>query len=338
MIVPGLDGETANLERRLLIGGALASGLSHLVGPAQAQPRGKSEAFDWTNAEDNLRAFVKLTGDLAPRKVFAGWYSGHVFGLFEGKKPDPLFRMEGFGIGWMERQPDGSYHHAWKEIGLYSDLATGTPLQRWYNPYLEEWVEPLFVQNRRVNLTLAASYDQMFKIPPEAKAELRFGNYPAAGRPGNPMLLQWMEAGDMTSVWNDLMGEVQNRMQPKDWPRESTGERMPVAEFFGHNAKTADLFDPALTSAPSSGAWVRIAPWLPWMLMGRHPGGLFYKASTRKCTSLNEVPSPLLAYAEKNFPEFLEPPTEWKLPNEGSWEVYQRTRKPAPPKAEKANP
>lgn len=315
--------------------GALASSLGMpLVGAASVASMGPNVALadgslDFESPEDNLKAMIKMSSSLQDREVTYGYYSGHVFGVVGDDYPKALFRVEGFGLGWTERQDDGSYKQAWKEIGLYRDLVTGKVLDRWHNPYLDEVVEPLHIQNERVNSVLATSFAKMFKIPPDSGIDVEFPHYTQPTDNTLPYLLPWQIVGDMASVWMDFRGTLPNPLDPNVWVRESTGERIRIAEFFQYTSKLADLKNEDMPNVPHTGSWVRIAAWLPWMLMGRHDGHLFYRASTKKLSGLHELPADTLSYVEKNLLTFLEPPTEWKLPNESSWEVYKKTREPA---------
>jgi hypothetical protein len=66
------------------------------------------------------------------------------------------------------------------------------------------------------------------------------------------------------------------------------------------------------------------------MLMGRHPGDLFYRCTTTKLAKFDDLPKDILAYTEKNYPDYLDYKTPWKMPNESSWEVYMKEREPQP--------
>jgi hypothetical protein len=69
------------------------------------------------------------------------------------------------------------------------------------------------------------------------------------------------------------------------------------------------------------------------MLMGRTPGQLVYRAFTKKVKRVEDLPTRLRTYAERNYAEFLKPPTEedYKRPPESSWEVFKEKRKPRRP-------
>ena len=65
--------------------------------------------------------------------------------------------------------------------------------------------------------------------------------------------------------------------------------------------------------------------------MGGQQGLLFYRSVTQKLPGEKELPPYLRTYTEKNFPQYLVPPTDFNVPMESSWDVFLRERKPAPP-------
>jgi hypothetical protein len=162
---------------------------------------------------------------------------------------------------------------------------------------------------------------------------MEFPNYTRADDPTRPFVLPWTVVGDQVAVWNDFRGRVKNVLDPKVYVRESTGEYIRVSEFFLNMGSMTLLMDEGISSVPSTGAWNRLAPWLPWMFMGRSPGHLFYRATTQKLAKFEQLPKHILDYAEKKFPQYLTYDTPWRMPNESSWDVYKKLKRPAPAKA-----
>jgi hypothetical protein len=261
-------------------------------------------------------------------KDVVGAFSGHVFGVVDDQILKPLFGFEGFGIGRYEPQPDGSWRNIWREVGYYKDIDTGRIIDRWKNPYSDEWVDVLHVQNDPVNLVVT---NQVPQFPPKPGLEFRFGNY---GR-DKAFVLPWMvdRAGDWASCMYDVHGRRPNPLPPAQWPRESSGEFLRVSETFQMGGPLSQLENPEVTSVRQVGGWQRVADWLPWMLMDQRRGHLFYRCVTRKYGRVEELPRHVLDYTEKNFPQFLKAPDGWVAKNVSSFDVYKAQRKPAPPRA-----
>ena len=83
-------------------------------------------------------------------------------------------------------------------------------------------------------------------------------------------------------------------LQPDKWPRESPGKMSQVSEYFRYVIKREDLENPRKTHVPSIGTWVRVTPWLPWMLMDEAPGHMLYVGTMLSRTSLDGVPADVL--------------------------------------------
>lgn len=310
------------------LGGILGGGAAMVsagLGPAAAaQARG--DIFDFSRAEHNLEAYIKIIGDLVGKPVI-GMFNGHVFAVRDDRKLEAMFGFQGFGTGRYERQNDGTFHQMWHEIGVYRDLVSGRILQEWKNPLSGETVEVLDVQNDPVNMVLSTTLPDFPSIP---DLDFAFGNY---GH-DKEFILPWFlnRSGNTASVSYDVHGVLPNRLDPKIWPRESTGRLARVSEMFQYTVPLNELMDPERSQVSYTGGWQRVAGWLPWMLMDGAPGHLMYRAVTFKLASLDELPADLRKYAEDNYPQFLTAPTQWTNETISSFDVYKKLRKPQPPR------
>ena len=301
-----------------LLGAGALTALSPAVRAAGRQ------TFDFNDPADNLQAFVKLTSSLADEPI-VGWYSGMVFGNVPGEILKPLLRLEGFGVGETVRQENGSYRSSWKEVGYYKDVQSGAILENWTNPYNGEVCRVMHIHNEAVNTVLSTRFPELPPLSETKDFTMEFPNYT---RNGTEFVLPWQIMGSHITLWNDFRGKIKNVLDPNVWKRESTGEYIRITEMFQFVGDYQQLTDPARDRIDYTGAWNRLAPWLPWMLMGRHPGELFYRCTTTKLSRFEQLPPDLLAYTEKTYPAYLDYKTPWKMPNESSWEVYMKEREP----------
>jgi hypothetical protein len=83
---------------------------------------------------------------------------------------------------------------------------------------------------------------------------------------------------------------------------------------------------------PHNGSWVRVQPWLPWMLMGAAPGHVMYDGIFRPSRTLDYFPPGVVERIRERYPSYLTAPTEWYGPNYSSLEHYALEQKPAPVK------
>jgi hypothetical protein len=320
------------LSRRvLLIGAGAATGF----GMAGLTPSLASGATPATlpgadDPEQCLKNYIKMTSDLSGKPIF-GWQQGLLYGSMPGQMIKPLLGMVGFGCGSIEAQKDGTYHSLWKEVLYYTDLKTGEVIDSWVNPYNNATCEVLHVHNASVNMVLKAHLPDYAAIKEKTGNELGYSSVQTEQDPDHPYFLQTAVAGDTVTLFSDARGYVHNPLDPKTWPRESTGEYYSVGEFYMNCGSLKALLDKKVTNVPSTGTWNRLAAWLPWMLMGGQQGQLFYMTTTKKLGAASELPAYVRNYTEKHYPDFLTPPTDFNVPMESSWDVYKRERKPAPP-------
>jgi hypothetical protein len=105
-----------------------------------------------------------------------------------------------------------------------------------------------------------------------------------------------------------------------------------VSEYFRYVIKREDLENPGKTHVPSIGTWVRVTPWLPWMLMDQAPGHMLYVGTMLTRTSLDGVPPDVLERVRQRYPKYLTAPEVWEEPSLSSLEHYAREQTPAPPR------
>lgn len=295
----------------------------------QAAPR--SQRLDLDKAQDNVDAYTKMTSSQAGETVF-GWFSGHVFSLIDNQPLLPLMGIEGFGVGRGSRNPDGSYQTQWKEVGYYTDLKTGAVLDTWDNPFNGERTEVMHIYIPAISSTITSSFKTQALRPRFKDVKIERPNYRHRGEPDDPFILPWFQAGDTVTLWMDGSAVAPNPLSPADWPRESNGPLTRIAEQMMYTAKASEFFDPGRTHVDHVGAWNRISPWLPFMLMGQAPGNVMIRATTPSFRSYDELPKWLTAYTAKHYPELMNPRLNPALKNESSAERFKRERKPASPK------
>lgn len=319
-------------RRGFLLAAAPAVALgAGLYDPAQASAQPWRPDLD--NAQDNVEAYIKMTSSLDADDTVFGWFSGHVFSLVDNQPMLPLMGIEGFGVGGASRNSDGSYSTHWKEVGYYTDLKTGAVLERWDNPLNGERTEVMHIYVPSISSTITASFKTQALRPRLKDVAIQHPNYRHLGEPDDPFILPWFQAGDTISLWMDGSAVVPNPLTPVEWPRESSGPTMRIAEQTMYTAKSADFFNASRRRVDSVGAWNRISPWLPFMLMGQAPGGLMIRATTRSFRGYAELPRWLTDYTAKHFPELMNPRPNPALKNESSAERFKRERRPMPVKS-----
>ena len=325
------------MQRRelLTLSGSLALGFGaslSQVGTATAAnaaktPGLKGPYLDLSTGKGNMLAAVRLDANLDESKTKYGSVSGVVTGVRAGEAVKDLFGFEVVSAARAWAQPDGSYRVLHREAILYSDLASGDILLDYLNPYTNERVKVVDVINDPWN-----HYFEEWEPRPPNYGGL---NKVDESAPRKPLNSGWFEVGNgLVANQTHINLFYKAALQPDKWPRESAGTMNQVSEFFTTVAKLADLQDPKKTSVLCTGSWVRVTPWLPWMLMGQAPGHILYHSIVQSFDTLDGFKPKVLAHMTKHHPEMLEPPPKesWSKPNLSSLEVYARDQKPVPPK------
>ncbi|MGK0498584.1 MAG: hypothetical protein ACJAYG_000215 [Oceanicoccus sp.] len=289
---------------------------------------------DLLTAEGNVDVYARLMGDLDFTKTKYGWYKGVVAACVPGQKLQDLFVMEGFSCTKLIPMEDGKpgYHKVLREVGFYRELKfgkSGDIMDTWHNPMIDETVKVVPIANDPFNYDItpvfyaAPSYGGQNKDDPSTKPfEI-------------PLILPWEDQvyRNKARLDSHIHLHYPARLQPSEWPRESAGEMNQVSEYTFFEVDTDDIQNPDNTSLHYSGSWVRVNPWLPWMMMGQAPGHVLYTCYTGSMDSLDDLPRDLVEAAEKLDPKFLEAPTEVYGPSLSSMENYALTQTPMPVKS-----
>jgi len=282
--------------------------------------------LDLNTSEGNMVAYARLQGDLDSEKTKYGWYKGMVSAVMPDQAVKDLFIMEGFSCARLLPMENGlGYRKVLREVGFYREQRfgrSGKIMQEWKNSLTGEVVDVVPIANDPFNFNITT----FFPEPPN------YGGLNQGKWPQIPFKLPWEQAIYNNNVRLDTHINLyyKNALDPKKWPRESSGEMNRVSEFFLYNIDLDDLQDPELTSCPYRGSWSRITPWLPWMLMGQAPGHIVYQCFMGDVKSLDVLPNDLIAAAEAIDPKYLEAPTEDYGPSLSSLENYAREQIPAP--------
>jgi len=197
-------------------------------------------------------------------------------------------------------------------------------VDEWTNPLTNERVHVVDIANDPFNWTIS----EFFPDPPS------YGGLNKDKPPKRPFLLNWSLAGDTVLLESDINLFYPSALQPDKWPRESPGKMSQVSEFFRYFIRRDDLENPLRTHVPSQGTWVRVTPWLPWMLMDQAQGHMVYVGTMSSNSTIDNVPADVVARVKERYPQYLTAPEKWQEPSLSSLEHYAREQKPAPKRHE----
>jgi hypothetical protein len=262
---------------------------------------------------------------LNPENQKIGDVRGVIIGVKPGEKSKELCGFEAFLATRLVPQEDGTIRRLNKEVIFYTNPRTGEIIEEWTNPWTGEVVNVVQVANDPFNYTIS----EWLILAPED-----FGGDKKVEPRKIPLIFPWHQMSPThLSLSTDMHLYYPNAMNPEKWVRESSGPMVQVSEMMRYCVPIAEIENPELTSVSFTGTWNRITPWMPWMLMGQEPGHTLYVGSMTGGPDHSVISPQALAYAEKNYPQFLSAPTEDYGPSHSSLEIYAQTQEPAPPRA-----
>ncbi len=320
-----VSGEQLLDRRSALLGiGALAgtAGLAGCAPPQAPTETAKSLNLDFSNADDNLTAWVKLVSSLEDGVETCGFFSGIHYAVIGAQEViKPLFRIQGFGMSRVTKLPDGRYENLHREIVYYLPLHEDRILETWDNPYTGETVDIFNTHNDPVNSYYSTNFKQTFGTEESGFETVEF-----------PFILPWETFGDRAVVSFAVNTRWPTPLDPEKWKREHFGDWYRTSEYFQIHASLANLNNPEMPKVPYTGAWQKVAPWHPWMLMDNREGGILGISNVFSLNSTDELPAHIRDYTEKHFPEYMHAPDKWVEPNMTTWETFAEEREPAPAK------
>lgn len=287
-------------RRQVLTGTTLgAAGLAMgTVTSRSAHAQWQTGALDLDDKQDSLLALLKIQADLSGKGTISG-FGGKAWAWIPGERHYEIFGTYGIGTSRIEyHEEEGGWRFYHREILYYLDPSTGKVLDTWENPMTSRKVEVLHIINDPVH---------------------RF--YRSQGGPFGPPFPYQINGDDLV-YQIDVFRAKENPMKREDYPLHSQQAVYQSAELWGIYSRVNEIMNPDVTSASSHTAWARLGMWLPFMEMGNRPGNMVYHSQSFKMLDgVAGLPKYIREYTEKNYPKFLEAPTEWQdlSLNENTW-------------------
>lgn len=321
-----MTADFATTRRAMLGMSAATAAASALAAPVVLKiETGGAASSSFLDPVWNREQAARLQAHVDGRQVF-GRCSGTISGVRPGEAVRKLFGFEVFSTIRVVRRADGNFDRMSKEVVFYTDPNTGDIFDQWDNPYTGERVRVVDIANDPYNWVIRDW------VSPPALPGVDTHNLPtpAAGE-CKPFLLHWSDFSPETVLVHEGGNAYYpNRLDPAKWPRESAGEFVQATELFRYFIRRTDLDNPRLTRLPHNGVWIRITPWLPWMLMGMAPGHVMYEGEFTAADTTQYHDPRVIARVRARYPQFLEAPTKWYGPSLSSLEHYASEQKPAP--------
>lgn len=282
--------------------------LAHVSAASAATP------LDLSTPKQNLNAYVKLIGSLAAEMLYTH-YQGVLYAIIANEIPQPLMRFEALGKVRWTPQLDGSYLRKSHDLGFFGDLGSRQPIDSYKNPYTGKTVQPFHYKNGRGETLYTVNGP---RLPWKGAA---------SADDAVPFKPDWAMSGDELWVDDEVSGERDSWLNPADWPKASSGNRIYIRSTVTSKGYISELQDPAISAARCTGIWTGFFPWLPWLLMGQRPGFLLWRSVARKIKSPEEASSRILSFIAEREPDYLTLEDPW-MERKNSWIDYTKERQP----------
>lgn len=278
-----------NRRRTLQLG--LGAGVLPFIGcDRAASPSAANPLFE----EDAFTAYIKTIGTLETRDVYV-WFTGVLWGMLPRVATAPLCGFQGLARHRWHAHGDGSYSQTAYDVGFFSDLETGKPADAIINPLTGESVRPFH--------NSYGGFEQVHT--PAAFAKGRDGSEAKKDQ------LTWTTAGNQVVLTERMVGNVPSKLQPAQWPRETSG---PVNFYGGETSYAASLpalSNPAVKTLPYTLFWSSFAPWEPWLMMDGAKGACQWRATGMKLDRYGDAGQDILDFAEKVQPGYFGDGAPW---------------------------
>ena len=289
-------------DRRQVMGAGVGALSALALGSAAAAQGDNAQTWTLDDPATNLLTLLKFRADTSGADVLAA-FPGEAWSMVPEEGNRRLFKTFGIGSSHIEERPEGwrVYH---REVLYYLDPETGEIVNEWYNPWLERKIEVIPIVNDPVNGTFLREGTGVLAAP-----------YPYVAY-GDDIIFQWNFFLFHKSV-----------LTREEYPLYSQSNYQQHAELWGVQGRRSQAMDPNVTSASSTTSWSRVAPWMPWLEMGNRPGIVVYHSHSYKVTGgPGDLPPKILAYTEKNYPDYLTSPKEWVDPsgNQSSYVGFKK--------------
>jgi Protein of unknown function (DUF1838) len=267
----------SSVDRRTLF--ALATAASTL---AAAPALARSRSADLNDPEQNLRAYIRMRGDLTGKTVVER-VEARTFGVIEHKLPAPLFAAVGIQVSRFLPSAEG-FLFRYKYFSLTTDLATGAPMAALANPYTgkSNAIPPRVTEPGEILLTTRGW--QFTRKPNDAATQTN----PGVVRP-------WARMGDQLQLTDTLISPPKFEVHP-------------AFQLFTYMSPFALATDMRRASVPASFAGTGMEDWRDWMEMDSkvHDGSLTVHMTGRKVSGRADFPDWLLAAADKQMPNLFD--------------------------------
>ncbi|MEM7501622.1 MAG: DUF1838 family protein [Pseudomonadota bacterium] len=306
------SGRRTLLRSSLGIGAGLSLPASLAVA-AEPSLDGGDHPLNLSSPAEAFNAYVKLLGTLADDDVYVA-FSGTLWGIEPERVPTAICGFSGLARHRWAGVEDGHERKAF-DVGYFSDLETGEPIDELTNPLTGEQVAPFHYK-------YGGGIERYTK---DGKLSVS-----AEGVASNltPYDFDWKRAGQQIWLTDSGSGEFPPPLSKAEWPRESSGDAF---RFMGETtmATTVEqLANANVAQADYTLFWSSVLSWEPWLLMDGRPGFAMWRGVGAKLRRYEDAPATLLAFVRGAQPNYFDDADPWPG-RVSNYDRYKRQREAA---------
>lgn len=248
--------------------------------------------YDLSDPKDAITAYARMRGNLDGTPGM-WWYRGNMFAKRDNEVAERVLKIEGFSFNRMVRRADGKFDQVMAEAGYFVDPETDEIRDEWTNPLNGRACEP---QHYKSNQTIVVGTDGVSGSE-AAVVPVQFTGSVEAQTHGGRV---WTTENMVTKLPNP-------RSEDAD-PLAYSGPVITLTSLAAFTGQVADLNNPDLALMPATLHFQNLAPWMPWMKMGREAGLTTWQLLGNKVASPDEMPDRLRRRIDADYPEWLNNP------------------------------
>jgi Protein of unknown function (DUF1838) len=289
------------MKLRSIMATALLATISTGAIAAKEKPR----MLDPNKPEDALEISKRVQCGVADGVPAVYHWSGNVYSRVQGEPDKLLFKGEGMNVRQCVTVNDPKrgkgYRLVSREVMFYLDPKTGEVLRKWTNPWTDETVDVMQINNDPVNSRPS------FPINADGTP------FTFTGRREGRWIFQPFEAP--LFYRNVLQGDYQDYV----------GGKYHAMEIFDFAYEAEEMLNTKNPTAYPIISWVRISDWMPWMKMRGRQGQMVFNAMGNKLNSYDELPKVIKDEIALNYPIYTTPPPgDDPRPNATTWTEFKK--------------
>lgn len=271
----------------------LGLGLAGMAGAALRTPAlAAVGAYDLSDPNDVIAAYARMRGNLDGTPGM-WWYRGNMFAKRNTEVAQRVLKIEGFSFNRLVKRDDGKFDQVMAEAGYFIDPDSDEIQDEWINPLNGRTCAP---QHYKSNQTIVVGTDGVSGSEAAAVPVQFTGSVEAQAHGGR--------------VWTteNMVTKLPNPRSENEDPLAYSGPVITLTSLASFTGQLADLNNADMDWMPATLHFQNLAPWMPWMKMGRDAGLTTWQLLGTKVKAPDEMPVRLARRLEADYAGWIDNP------------------------------